>query len=146
MGLYVTRRSRALTRAFEKVLAEAGGSLPTWLVLASLKGGLPGKQAELAEAVGIEGPTLTHHLNRLEAAGLVTRARHPENRRVHIVALTAQGEQMFANLLTRVRAFDEALRAGFRADELTTLHDLLGRLVDNATAASGGHRDPVEAR
>ena len=34
-------------------------------------------QRQLAEAVGIEGPTLTHHLNRMEAAGLANRPGTP---------------------------------------------------------------------
>ena len=41
-----------------------------WLVLVSLKRQRHGAQRELADAVGIEGPTLTHHLNRMETAGL----------------------------------------------------------------------------
>ena len=88
IGLLLTRTAKAVSRAFDQALTEAGGSLPTWLVLVSLKGGAHGAQRELADAVGIEGPTLTHHLNRMETAGLVTRRRDPENRRAHRVELT----------------------------------------------------------
>ena len=71
IGLFVTRRSRALSRAFDDALAAAGGSLPKWLVLASVKGARHGTQRHVAAEVGIEGATLTHHLNRMEVAGLV---------------------------------------------------------------------------
>ena len=77
IGLFVTRRARALSRAFDAVLADAGGSLATWLVLASLKGGLHQSQREIADELGIEGATLTHHLNRMEAAGLVDPGPQP---------------------------------------------------------------------
>jgi MarR family transcriptional regulator for hemolysin len=132
IGLQVTRTAKVLSRAFDDALAEAGGSLPTWLVLVSLKNKVPGAQRELADAVGIEGPTLTHHLNRMEAAGLVTRRRDPENRRVHLVELTADGEALFRRLRAAVTAFDGELRQGISENQLATLRRLLGRLRSNA--------------
>jgi len=37
--LHLTKVSRIVSRAFDDALAEAGGSLPVWLVLISLKSG-----------------------------------------------------------------------------------------------------------
>ena len=134
IGLLLTRTAKVVSRAFDEALTEAGGSLPTWLVLVSLKGQEHGAQRELAEAVGIEGPTLTHHLNRMEADGLVTRRRDPDNRRVHRVELTDDGEAAFRRLLQTVAAFDARLRAGFSDRELTELRGLLERLPTNVAA------------
>jgi MarR family transcriptional regulator, transcriptional regulator for hemolysin len=134
IGLFVTRRTKELSRAFDAALVDAGGSLGAWLVMASLKGGLHQSQREIADELGIEGPTLTHHLNRMESAGLVTRTRNPENRRVHDVTLTPAGDRAFGSLLGVVRDFDTQLRAGFSDRDLTTLRRLLQRLTDNATA------------
>ncbi len=133
IGLFVTRRARTLSRVFDDALAEAGGTLPTWLVLASVKGARHGMQRTLAADVGIEGATLTHHLTRMEAGGLVTRARDPQNRRAQLVELTEAGETEFRTLLSRVQTFDRRLRAGFSDHELATLRSLLDRLVGNAT-------------
>jgi len=134
IGLLLTRTAKVVSRSFDDALTEAGGSLPTWLVLVSLKGQEHGAQRELAEAVGIEGPTLTHHLNRMEADGLVTRRRDPDNRRVHRVKLTDAGEAAFRRLLQTVAAFDARLRAGFSDRELTELRGLLERLPTNVAA------------
>jgi MarR family transcriptional regulator for hemolysin len=144
IGLSLTRTAKSLSRAFDSALVEAGGSLPSWLVLAALKGGLHATQREIAEDVGVEGPTLTHHLNRMEAAGLVTRARDPRNRRAHHVELTPQGELAFLNLLSHVQAFDRRLRAGFSEEELATLRRQLARLAANAArgGAAGGPAPP----
>lgn len=136
IGLYVTRSAKSLSRAFDAALAEQGGSLPTWLVLASLAGGLRGSQRSIAAAVGIEGPTLTHHLGRMESDGLVVRTRDPENRRTHQVELTDAGRAHFGALLEVVQSFDRRLRRGFTADELEALRGLLGRLAGNATTTS----------
>jgi MarR family transcriptional regulator for hemolysin len=136
VGLAVTRTAKTLSKAFDGALGDAGGSLPTWLVLVSLMGRRHGRQRDVADEVGIEAATLTHHLNRMEAAGLVTRRRDPENRRVHQVELTDSGEGAFHALRDKVAAFDRQLRAGFTDDELAQLRGFLDRLGANAKGGS----------
>ena len=138
IGLFVTRTAKALSRSFDAALVDKGGSLASWLVLTSLVGGTHRSQRAIAAAVGVEGPTLTHHLNRMEIDGLVTRRRDPQNRRVHQVELTDAGQAAFRSLLGAVQAFDAQLHAGFTDDELLTLRRLLGRLAANATAGATG--------
>jgi MarR family transcriptional regulator, transcriptional regulator for hemolysin len=135
LGLHLTRVSRTVSRAFDATLAEAGGSLPAWLVLISLKSRQLASQRELAEAVGIQGATLTHHLDTMESAGLVTRRRDPANRRLHLVELTPAGDALFLRLRDAAMAFDRRLRAGLSDDDVAQLEALLTRLRDNV---SGG--------
>jgi MarR family transcriptional regulator for hemolysin len=135
LGLHLTRVSRTVSRAFDETLAEAGGSLPAWLVLISLKSRQLASQRELAEVVGIQGATLTHHLNTMESAGLVTRRRDPANRRLHLVELTPAGDALFLRLRDAAMAFDRRLRAGLSDDDVAQLEALLTRLRDNV---SGG--------
>ena len=134
LGLHLTRVSRTVSRAFDDALAAAGGSLPVWLVMISLKSGQLASQRELAEAVGVQGATLTHHLNAMESAGLVTRRRDPENRRLHLVELTPAGDALFLRLRDAATAFDQQLRTGLSHDEASQLETLLTRLRDNASA------------
>ena len=133
LGLHLTRVSRTVSRAFDDALAGAGGSLPVWLVLISLKSGQLASQRELAEAVGVQGATLTHHLNAMESAGLVTRRRDPENRRLHLVELTAAGDALFAHMRDAAAAFDERLRTGLSQPDVVQLEELLTRLRDNVS-------------
>lgn len=132
IGLVLGGVARAVSRAFDAALAEAGGSLPVWTVLRSLKAGPIANQRELAAVVGIRGATLTHHLNGMEADGLVVRRRDPANRRVHLVELTEAGEAAFARLLAVATAYDARLRSGFDDAELDRLRELLDRLRANA--------------
>ena len=131
IGLHLARVAKVASRAFDDVLAQAGGSLPTWLVLISVKSRQAATQRELAEAVGIQGATLTHHLNAMESAGLVTRRRDPANRRNHVVELTAAGEELFRRQLDAALAFDRRLRAGLSDGEVSQLRALLDRLRAN---------------
>jgi MarR family transcriptional regulator for hemolysin len=104
-----------------------------WLVLLSLKSRPTANQRELAAAVGIQDATLTHHLNGMEADGLLTRRRDPANRRVHLVELTEAGDAAFRRLRTVAQHYDTRLRTGFSDSELETLRGLLGKLRDNVT-------------
>jgi MarR family transcriptional regulator for hemolysin len=131
IGLQMRSTTRVLSRAFEGALAEVDGSLPAWLILVSVKSGSTSTQRELAAAVGIEGATLTHHLDGLERAGLVTRRRDPANRRVQIVELTEAGEEAFERMRKAVMAFDRRLRRGLSEKELDQLRGLLDRLRAN---------------
>jgi MarR family transcriptional regulator, transcriptional regulator for hemolysin len=137
IGLHLAQATRVVSRAFDDALAAAGGSLPVWLVLLNIKTQQLANQRELAEAVGIREATLTHHLNAMEADGLITRQRHEANRRIHVVRLTAAGESAFARLASAAVAFDQQLRRGFTDPELVALGDVLDRLAGNVGGANG---------
>jgi MarR family transcriptional regulator for hemolysin len=134
IGLRLAQVTRGVERAFDEALAEAGGTLPVWLVLLNLKIHRPGNQRDLAEAVGIREATLTHHLNAMDARGLITRTRDAANRRVQVVALTDAGEAAFLRLREAAMAFDATLRAGLADADLAQLRELLGRLAANVGA------------
>lgn len=138
IGLHLARTSRVVRRAFEAALAEAGGSLPAWLVLLNLKTGRAGNQRELARAVGIREATLTHHLNAMEAEGLLTRRRHENNRRIHVVELTEAGETAFLRLRGAALAFDRRLRRGLTRDQIAELDELLAHLAANVEPTESG--------
>ncbi|MEA3019501.1 MAG: MarR family transcriptional regulator, transcriptional regulator for hemolysin [Actinomycetota bacterium] len=137
IGFQLARTAKIVSRAFDDALVEAGGSRPTWLVLASLKARPEGMQRELAAVAGIEGPTLTHHLNRMENDGLVRRSRDPQNRRAHRVELTEDGDATFVRLRRSVAAFDRRLRKGLSDVEIALLAELLARLRLNVGVEGG---------
>ena len=141
IGLRLAQAAREVERAFDEALGAAGGTLPVWLILLNLKIRKPGNQRELAEAVGVREATLTHHLNAMDARGLITRTRDAANRRIQVVALTDAGETMFTRLREAAVSFDARLRAGLEETDLATLSDLLGRLAANVGAANAGAAD-----
>jgi MarR family transcriptional regulator for hemolysin len=87
-----------------------------------------GTQAEMAEAMGLTGATLTHHLGALEAQGLVRRWREPSNRRVQQTELTDSGIAMFNQRRTVATRHDELLRSRLSVDEAALLEELLAKL------------------
>jgi MarR family transcriptional regulator, transcriptional regulator for hemolysin len=125
-----------VSRAFDDSLAEAGGSLPVWLVLLNLKTRRLANQRELAESVGLREATLTHHLNAMESEGLITRRRDQTNRRIHVVELTDTGEAAFVRLRAAALSFDRHLRHGVSDDEIARAETVLTHLANNV----GGYR------
>ena len=134
IGLRLNQVARAVERAIDGALGQAGGTLPIWLILLNLKIRKPANQRELADAVGVREATLTHHLNAMDARGLVTRTRDAANRRVQVVALTEAGEAAFVRLRDAAAAFDARLRTGLADADLMTLSTLLGQLAANVGA------------
>ena len=128
IGLRLTRTARVVSLAFDRAMAEAGGSASIWQVLVIVRAQRWGTQAAMAEEMGITGATLTHHLNMVENRGLVRRWRDPGNRRVQNVELTEDGVELFDRLRVVAQAHDRRLRAGLSEDEVTRLGELLDRL------------------
>ena len=137
IGLRLTRTSRAVTQAFERAMAQAGGSASTWQVLLLVRSGNWDSQSEMAEQLGITGATLTHHLNALERKGLVRRWREDNNRRVQRVELTDAGAELFDRLRAVALRHDKLLRSQLSDDEVEQLGALLGRLEAGVQAEAG---------
>jgi MarR family transcriptional regulator for hemolysin len=131
LGRQLAMTAKLLAHEFNAALAAAGGSLPTWLVLHTLASGEWRTQHGIAQALGIEGATLTRHLDALEEAGLVVRQRDPADRRAIRVEPTDAGRELYARLLQAARTFDGRLRAGFEDGELEQLQALLNRIAEN---------------
>jgi MarR family transcriptional regulator, transcriptional regulator for hemolysin len=132
-----------MREAFEDALAAAGGSIPSWLVLHALAdiGGL--SQAALAHHVHLEGATITHHIDRLEAAGYVRRLPDPSDRRIRRLELTATGAELHARMLTEAVKLQARLFAGLTTDDLAALGRFLGRIDANLAPGDSSQPDPT---
>src|SRR5580704_11742392 len=91
----ITRRlvflGKQLSREFEEMLARVGCSLPTWSVLRQVDREPDMSQVQLAAQIGIEEPTLTRHLDKLCAEGLVSRRSDDNDRRIIRINITPEG-------------------------------------------------------
>jgi MarR family transcriptional regulator for hemolysin len=133
IGREVAATAKVLDRAFGAALAAEGGTLPSWLVLLALKQEPHRTQQDIARTIGIGGPTLTHHLDGMEAAGLVRRSRDGEDRRAVRVELTSEGDAAFHRWRAAAMTFDERLRTGLGDEEVDRARDLLARLRANVS-------------
>jgi DNA-binding MarR family transcriptional regulator len=82
-------------------------------------------QSELGQMVHTDPSILVTMLNPLENAGLVARERDPDDRRRHLVSLTADGERHLAQATEAQAAAEDALLVGLDADQREQLRGLL---------------------
>jgi MarR family transcriptional regulator, transcriptional regulator for hemolysin len=131
IGRRLALTAKAVSSAFNAALAAEGGSLPSWLILSSLRNDRWSTQLDLARSLGIEGPTLTRHLENLERSGFVRRARSETDRRAVRVELTEAGDGAHTRMLGAVIAFNRQLQDGLSSDDLRFLDHVLARLGEN---------------
>ena len=135
IGLRLARTAHTVSQAFERAMADAGGSASSWQVLLLVRSEQWGAQSRMADAMGVTGATVTHHLNALESQGLVRRWRDPANRRVQRVELTDSGAALFDRLRTVASRHDERLRSKLTGEETALLAELLEKLRAGLDAA-----------
>ncbi|WP_341303406.1 MarR family transcriptional regulator [Pseudomonas sp. TMP25] len=131
-AMQVAQLSRAWRGELDRRLVGLGLSQARWLVLLHLGrfAELP-TQRELAQSVGVEGPTLARLLDSLETQGLVSRQAVPEDRRAKKIALSPQA----LPLIEKIEAISAQLRqevfAGIDEDELRRCQKVHAQVLSN---------------
>jgi len=141
LGRQLVFTAKAMRSAFEDAIESAGGSLGSWIVLSALSERGCSTQAALASHVHLEGATITHHVDRLEAAGLVRRRLDPADRRVRMLELTEPGEELHHRLLEAVIGLQKTVMAGLTTADRVALGRCL-TLIE-ANLASIGAPSPA---
>ena len=149
------RRAPAyLARVFRQILLgtmtevlEPHGIMPgQWGILAALFREPGVDQRRLSERQSIDTNTASRLIDELEELGLVRRQVSPDDRRAHVLRLTAAGEKKYWRLWPSVIASQDAVLAPLDDAEKKVLLDLLTRVVvGNETHArpGTGRRKPV---
>jgi DNA-binding MarR family transcriptional regulator len=137
-ALNVVRTSDQLQIRFARLLREHGLTPSQYNILRILRGeGKPLPILEIASRTITVVPGITGLIDRLEQAGLVTRVRCEEDRRVIYVALTERGTTTLAALDEPLAALHRKLMGHLSAVELKELSRLLEKLREPWTAEDG---------
>ncbi|HLY86255.1 MAG TPA: MarR family transcriptional regulator [Gaiellaceae bacterium] len=119
----------AKTRSLE--MYEREGLNPYhYAILALLDAGLPETQAAIADSLGYDRGTLVGLLDELEQKALVERKRDPDDRRRHIVRLTADGKGTLTRLRRLTGRLEDEFLAPLDAEQRQALHALLLTLAE----------------
>jgi len=130
-GFLLAKVCRAHRANVGALLAQVGLHVGQEMVLLELwrKDGLRG--IELAERLGVEPPTVTRMLQRMEGCGLVVRQRDPEDARSFRVYLTERSRSLEQPVARCWERAEEKTLTGMSPVERQTLHQLLTKVRVN---------------
>jgi MarR family transcriptional regulator for hemolysin len=130
--MQLAHMSRGWRAELDRRLADLGLSQARWLVLLHLsRFKQPPTQRELAQSVGVEGPTLARLLDSLENQGLVRRQAVPEDRRAKKILLDPTAQPLIEKIETIATALRHELFEGIDEEELRMCMRVHARIIAN---------------
>ena len=131
-GMQLAQMSRGWRAELDRRLAGLGLSQARWLVLLHLaRFDEAPTQRELAQSVGVEGPTLARLLDSLEAQGLVQRHAVVEDRRAKKIILSETARPLIAQIEAIATSLRQELFVGISEEEQRICMRVHKRILDN---------------
>ncbi|MER7557399.1 MarR family transcriptional regulator [Nocardioides sp. NPDC126508] len=126
-SLYTAQR--LVTAAYRPILDALGLTYSQYVAMLVLWESSPISTGELGERLGLDYGTVTPLVKRLEAAGLITREKHPDDQRSVRLRLTEAG----TDLRSRAEGVPDTIAEvmALQTEEFTILKDSLEHLSDN---------------
>lgn len=134
MALHHT--TRIWRQAIDRRLKGLGVSQAGWLAIANIaKSKAALSQIELANLLGVEGPSVVSLVDRLVKAELVERVPSETDRRIKHVVLTEAGQAIYAKVRTAADAYRKEMLAGFDKARVQAAAELLEELQAKVEAS-----------
>lgn len=122
------------TRHFSKRLNDSlvplGLYTAQWAIIFQLKSNGPSTQKELSSYLGVEAPTMTRTLGRLEKAGWITRVSGKDKREKKIM-LTDAALKEYPIWQNAVRFAEKQMLTDISEEEITFMLDSMKRMKKN---------------
>lgn len=128
----IRRLGAYLSREMEKTFAEYGLTSAGFDVLATLRRSGPPyslSPGDLLNTMMITSGTMTHRVDQLEKAGLVSRTHNPEDRRSVIISLTEKGFAVIDAAVTAHVQTQARLTGVLSEEEMAALDSLLAKYL-----------------
>jgi DNA-binding MarR family transcriptional regulator len=139
-GYWLRLVSNAVSQDFARAVAGEGVTVAEWAFLRTLHDLAPTSPTALAEHMGMTRGAISKLSDRLVAKALVARADSPQDKRAHILSLTAAGRAKMPVLATLADAND----ARFFGVLTSAQHEALGQILKRLADHHGLKTTPVD--
>ena len=145
IGFLLARLGFAFKGQAIATFEKAGFELYDYSVLAILAEGARETQSTIADSLAVDPSRLVALLDSLERRGLIVRQRDVQDRRRHVVSITADGKRELGRLRGLIKRLEEEFFAPLDDQSRKALYDLLLHLateIDPRCAFASGKQLP----
>ena len=135
LGYLLNDAARLIRRRFEQASRDIPMTSAQLQIVARLKRHEGLSQAALAGLLDIDPMTLSRHIDRMEAAGLVERRPDPNDRRARRLHTTEHARALLAPMRARAETVYADALAGLPPEARDALMDSLQTIIANLCAA-----------
>jgi MarR family transcriptional regulator for hemolysin len=146
LGFLLADAARLLRRRLEQESRDLPMTAAQLKIVARLSHNEGTSQTALAATLDLEPMTLSRHVDRMEAAGLVERRPDPNDRRARRLFTTEKGRALLQPMRERAAAVYEQVLAGMSDAERQALHAGLATVVANLSAAEAAADPRIDRR
>lgn len=127
--------ANTVSKGIARLYADRFGiTIPEWRILAILGAFGAATASEIQGRSAMDKVQVSRAIARLTEAGMIQRTVDAADRRRQTIAMTAEGDQVYREIVPLARAREAALLEGFTQEEREMLDRLLDRLQARAAA------------
>jgi MarR family transcriptional regulator for hemolysin len=131
-GFLIHRTGRIFAKSLDVELrSKVGVTFGQWkiIVMLSERDGLT--QKEIADKIGVEGPTLIPMIDKMEKDGFLRREADPDDRRNNKIRRTQKAELMWEKMTECALEVRKRAMKNIRTEEVEILRSVLNKICDN---------------
>lgn len=132
IGFIVNRAAKAFVKALDTDLREnVGVTFGQWKVIVMLANQNGLTQKEIADRLGLEGPTLIPIIDKMEQEGLLVRKVDPDDRRNNRIYRTEKADELWDRMIECALRIREVSLRGIPEQDINTMRKVLEKIYEN---------------
>jgi DNA-binding MarR family transcriptional regulator len=126
-----SRSAKKLADCFEKRLNYYNITRTQWIALYYININKPITQKQLADKMSLKEPTVVRLLDKMEALGWVIRVNSDNDKRIKLLSLTDNGQQIEKDMLDVAVKFRNDVINDISSKELESYKSVLNKMLSN---------------
>jgi MarR family transcriptional regulator, transcriptional regulator for hemolysin len=132
IGFIVNRAAKAFVKALDTELREnVGVTFGQWKVIVMLANQNGLTQKEIADRLGLEGPTLIPIIDKMEQEGLLVRKVDPDDRRNNRIYRTEKADELWDRMIECALRIREVSLRGIPEQDINIMKKVLEKIAEN---------------